>query len=939
MALSCTCLIRSTMAQHWHVVLYCICLIYSVVAVSRENFKTCEQSGFCKRQRAVEAGHSSYAVLLDSLDLKPSSITLQLVNRKNNVRFKLELYALAHNMARIKLNEFSPLKSRYEIPIGDTLIKEPVLQNLKLVSKEKNSLILSFETNHVVITAEPFRIDFLTNDHPVLSINSQGLFKFEHLRQKQDANPAEPPQEGGESNEEKKENTQEESKSEPEEPDMWEETFKSFTDSKPNGPTSVGIDISFPGFENVYGIPEHADSFALKSTKSTDPYRLYNLDVFEYELYNPMALYGSIPVMLAHNEERTVGVFWHNAAETWVDITSNVADKNLFKKMMDYVKGDQEIPQTDTHWFSESGIIDVFVMLGPKPKDVFYQYSLLTGTTPLPPLFALAYHQSRWNYNDEEDVKNVDNNFDVHDIPYDVLWLDIEHTDGKRYFTWDNAKFPNPEDMVRNLSSKGRKLVNVVDPHLKRDDDYSIYKEGKEKDIFVKNKDGGVFEGWCWPGSSSWPDFLDPNVREWWASKFDFKEYKGTTKDVFIWNDMNEPSVFNGPEITMPKDLIHVNGWEHRDIHNIYGMHVHRATMEGILARSNHQERSFVLTRAIFAGSQRYAAVWTGDNTGEWGHLKMSVPMMLSLNVAGMPFSGADVGGFFRNPDPELLTRWYQAAAFQPFFRAHAHLDTKRREPWLLPEMNKNIIRNAIHTRYTFLPYWYTLFRHSEKSGMPVMIPLWVEFPEESSIFKTDDEYLLGPALLVKPVVDPGVTSTGVHFPGKGEIWYDIMNFKSFAGGQSVQVDAPLDKIPVYIRGGFIIPRKYRMRRSSILMRHDPFSLIVCLDRNDVAKGDLYIDDYHSTKYKQAEFAHQEFTFEKNTLSTKLVNPQTSYKTKEWIERIIIAGLEKQPMKPTLSVNGSPSKILETKYYTETKVLVIRKPGVNIMDNWTITLE
>ena len=206
---------------------------------------------------------------------------------------------------------------------------------------------------------------------------------------------------------------------------------------------------------------------------------------------------------------------------------------------------------------------------------------------------------------------------------------------------------------------------------------------------------------------------------------------------------MNEPSVFNGPEITFHKDVKH-GDWENRDLHNLYGFYVHQATAEGQLLRSEQKERIFVLTRAFFAGSQRYGAVWTGDNLGEWGHLKASNPMLLTHSLVGITHIGADVGGFFKNPDPELLTRWYQAAAYQPFMRAHAHLDTNRREPYLMPEHNMKIIRDAIRARYSYLPYWYTLFYEGEQKGHPVMRPLWVEYPTDHETFRMDDEYLVG---------------------------------------------------------------------------------------------------------------------------------------------------------------------------------------------------
>uniref|UniRef100_A0A4W3HM84 Neutral alpha-glucosidase AB-like n=1 Tax=Callorhinchus milii TaxID=7868 RepID=A0A4W3HM84_CALMI len=257
-----------------------------------------------------------------------------------------------------------------------------------------------------------------------------------------------------------------------------------------------------------------------------DPYRLYNLDVFQYEINNPMALYGAVPVMLAHNARRTLGMFWLNAAETWVDISSNTAGKTLFGKMLDYVQGANEIPQTDVRWMSESGIIDVFVLLGPSPFDVFRQYASLTGTQALPPMFAIAYHQCRWNYNDEEDVRSVDAGFDEHDIPYDVIWLDIEHADGKRYFTWDPNKFPNPKGMLQNLETKRRKMVSIVDPHIKIDTDYKIHNAIQSKNFYVKTKDGNDYEGWCWPGSAGYPDFTNPEMRAWWSSMFAYDQYE-----------------------------------------------------------------------------------------------------------------------------------------------------------------------------------------------------------------------------------------------------------------------------------------------------------------------------------------------------------------------------------------------------------------------------
>ncbi|KAJ1938486.1 hypothetical protein EC988_007575, partial [Linderina pennispora] len=376
-----------------------------------------------------------------------------------------------------------------------------------------------------------------------------------------------------------------------------------------------------------------------------------------------MALYGAIPFMVAHRAEATVGVFWLNAAETWIDVTREKAGAlgGLF--------GGAKEPEVATHWVSESGVMDVFLLPGPSVADMYRQYAELVEPTPLPREFALGYHQCRWNYLDQNDVLTVNKKLEESKIPYDVIWLDIEHTDGKRYFTWDTAKFPDPVAMQQQLAAGGHRLVNVVDPHIKHDPEYRVWKEANDSGFFVKNKAGSDnYQGWCWPGDSNWVDYLNPNASQWISEQFHLDKYAGSTKDLFVWNDMNEPSVFNGPEISMEKDITHYGGWEHRDVHNIFGMLYHKATADGLRTRESPNMRPFVLSRAYFAGSQRYGAIWTGDNAANWEHLRASVPMILSNNIAGMHFSGADVGGFFGNPDAELLTRWYQLGIWYPFF-------------------------------------------------------------------------------------------------------------------------------------------------------------------------------------------------------------------------------------------------------------------------------
>jgi alpha 1,3-glucosidase len=366
-------------------------------------------------------------------------------------------------------------------------------------------------------------------DDLLLSINNKNLFNIQHLQEKKDG-------------------------------DDWEDAFRSHTDRRPHGPQTISFDVSFHGSEHVYGIPERATSLALKPTKgpgiTSEPYRLFNLDVFEYLDESPFGLYGAIPFMLSPNKERTVGFFMLNAAEMQIDVLSQGWDKSINQveggTFAGSSTGVDEEKQVDTHWIVESGAFDSFMFVGPTSKEVIKQYCGVTGTTVLPQLFSIAYHQCRWNYKDEADVAEVDAGFDEHDIPYDTIWLDIEHTDGKRYFTWDPNLFPNPKEMQDKIGAKGRHMVTIVDPHVKRDDNFPLHKEASSKGYYVKDANGNDFDGWCWPGASSYLDMLSPTIRSWWAEKFSFSSYVGSTPILHIWNDMNEPSVFNGPEVHFP---------------------------------------------------------------------------------------------------------------------------------------------------------------------------------------------------------------------------------------------------------------------------------------------------------------------------------------------------------------------------------------------------
>eukprot|EP00535_Pseudo-nitzschia_heimii_P003333 CAMPEP_0197181398 /NCGR_PEP_ID=MMETSP1423-20130617/5699_1 /TAXON_ID=476441 /ORGANISM="Pseudo-nitzschia heimii, Strain UNC1101" /LENGTH=1025 /DNA_ID=CAMNT_0042631639 /DNA_START=168 /DNA_END=3245 /DNA_ORIENTATION=- len=718
---------------------------------------------------------------------------------------------------------------------------------------------------------------------------------------------------------------------------LWEESFGSHVDTKPRGPMSVGSDITFPGSFSLYGLPEHASSTKLKRTigKNAEyrhPYRLYNLDVFEYDLDVPMALYGAVPLLVSQSiKTGTSGVFWFNPTETFVDVD------------------DDDSESKTSHWMSESGIIDIFFIPGPTPKDFYRQYAILTGTTPLPPMFSLGYHQCRWNYKDEQDVFQVHDKFEELDYPYDVLWLDIEHTDGKRYFTWDKNLFPNPARMQQKLWSQGRRMVTIVDPHVKRDDGYYIHRDATAKGLYIKDKDGKKdFDGWCWPGSSSYLDFTDKEARTWWADQFSYDRYQGSTPSLYTWNDMNEPSVFNGPEVSMQKDLLNLRGVEHREWHNLYGMLFQRSTMEGLIRRNEEENtRPFVLSRSFFAGSQKYGSIWTGDNAAEWSHLEIASPMLLSLNVGALSFVGADVGGFFGNTDPELMTRWMQAGSYQPFFRGHAHHDAKRREPWMFGEETMARLRKASMTRYALLPFWYTVFHEASVTGMPVMRTMWMNYPQTELLYGIDDQFFIGSDLLIKPVTAPHVTESVVKFPGDN-IWYDaerlvVVSSQGKHGSvNEIEVPSDIDTIPVFQRGGSIIPRKLRLRRSSHTMTRDPYTLYIALDAYGNASGSLYMDDENTFNYvKKNEFATANFSVDINEKYGWIRNVATigegwkgiAEEANKMIERIIIMGVEKHP-----SGVDEIGENLGFTHDSNSHVLVIRKPELSALVDWEVKI-
>ncbi|GAB4453757.1 MAG: glycoside hydrolase family 31 protein [Anaerolineae bacterium] len=540
-----------------------------------------------------------------------------------------------------------------------------------------------------------------------------------------------------------------------------------------------------PG-EAVYGLGEHACALNLRGRR----YVLWNQDPNSYNRGDEPIYFG-IPFYVALREDgRAYGLFFDNTYRGYVDVGAEQPDRLTFG--------------------FEGGELRYYLFTGPTVADVLARYTELTGRMALPPLWALGYHQCRWSYYPEVRVREIAAEFRKRRIPCDAIYLDIDYMDGFRCFTWDRERFPDPAGMIRDLRADGFRTVTMIDPAIKIDPDYAVYRSGVAQDVFLKHPDGALYTGSVWAGPSHFPDFTSPKVRAWWADLY--AELVGMGVAGF-WNDMNEPTVF--PESgdvdaegihTLPDDVPH--HWEgrgatHLAAHNVYGMLMGRATREG-LERLRPDRRPFVIIRAAYAGAQRYASSWTGDNMSTWDHVRLSISMCLNLGLSGLSFTGPDIGGFGGVPDGEMVTRWIQLGACLPFFRMHTMTGTPDQEPWSYGQPYEDINRRYIEFRYELLPYIYSAVARCARDGLPIVRPM---FMHGARFRNVDDQFMLGDHLLVAPVLEAGQQSRTVALP-KG-LWYDFWTGQRFDGRDGsveIIVPAPLDTLPLFVRAGATVP-------------------------------------------------------------------------------------------------------------------------------------
>lgn len=480
----------------------------------------------------------------------------------------------------------------------------------------------------------------------------------------------------------------------------------------------------------------------------------------------------------------------------------------------------------------------------PLPVDVLASFSRAVGTVFMPPKWSLGYQQCRWSYDSDVRVREIAKTFREKGIPCDVIWMDIDYMDDFRCFTFDKERFSNPQSLVKDLHDNGFKAIWMLDPGIKQEEGYFVYDSGSEKDIWTQTADGRPFVGDVWPGPCVFPDFTQSKARLWWSSLV--KDYTEYGVDG-IWNDMNEPAVFKTVTKTMPESNVHRGDAElggcqsHAHYHNVYGMLMARSTYEG-MTLANGSKRPFVLTRAGYVGSQRYAATWTGDNLSTWEHLHMSISMVLQLGISGQPLAGPDIGGFAGNATPKLFGRWMGVGAMFPFCRGHSEKGTSDHEPWSFGEECEEVCRLALRRRYRLLPHIYTLFYFAHTKGIPVAAPTFFIDSKDPKLRTIENSFMLGSLLIYASTMhDHGVNQLQHTLP-EG-IW---MSFDFD--------DSHPDLPALYLHGGSIIPVGHPFQHVGEADPSDELSILVALDKNGKAQGVLYEDDGDGYEYTKGGY-------------------------------------------------------------------------------------
>jgi alpha-glucosidase len=648
--------------------------------------------------------------------------------------------------------------------------------------------------------------------------------------------------------------------------------------------------------------------------RRNEAFSMWNTDAYRFQDYTD-PIYKSIPYFMSYRAGRAAGVLLDNTWRTSFDFGKESAGIYSFG--------------------AAAGPLDYYLFYGPTPKQVVETYAWLTGTPPLPPLWTLGFQQSRYSYMSQARVLEVANRLRTDAIPADAIYLDIDFQQNNRPFTVNETAFPDLPGMIAQLKAENFHVVAITDPHIANlpGHNYAPYDTGVASDQFVKNPDGSLYTGKVWPGPSVFPDFTRQQTRVWWGGL-----YRGLRKDGIegFWNDMNEPSIFDSSTFTMPENVVHridEPGFKkrtatHAEIHDVYGMQNSRATFEG-LRTIDPDIRPFVLTRATYAGGQRYAATWTGDNSSSWNHLRLATPMLENLGLSGFAFSGADVGGFAGTPSPELLTKWIEVGTFQPIDRDHTEKGTGDQEPWVGAPDQEAIRRRFIETRYQLMPYVYTLAEESSRTGLPMLRPLFLEFPDAAPDHHPLDidnaasgEFLFGPDLLIAPPPYPDEEDAySVELPSSD--WYDYWTGEKVVRPASVipltpdplanpnrkaplliPVTLTLDQLPVYVRAGSILPISPIVQSTSDTPK-GPLTLRVYA--GDDCAGGLYQDDGKTYAFQTGAYLRMKFSCKSSPAGLRLEVSPHEGSFPAWWKEIYVEVYGWIPRDGKISINAKES--------------------------------
>ena len=894
-------------------VLLLIILFNIVYSQESSHNVRCSSVPFCQRLMFIQGSN----IPLYYLDNKTIEITgtnkdknnifkalIRAYNQEyNNDSIDLELiiYILKRGIFRVKIKPKN--QKRFELNEEDDIfnIKNTIKNNgIKISIGDKTIVIYYFSKKNkvkyeLIINLPLFQLKYQVANKVIYIINDKNLFDFEKMG-------------------------------------------KDFIPTEEDSMTSIKMDMTIPESILLTGLPERCGSSILSDTSTSWFYHFYNIDVFKYDFNQFNSIYGSIPYIMSFSYGGTIfsGFYWNNPSETFISLKSTNEGKQLI-------------------FLSESGIFDFSFFASLNLEHYYKSMNEYIGQTPIPNIFALGYHQSRFSYEDLEEVKIIDDKFDKYEVPYDSIWLDIDHTDNKKYFHYDIKKFPKEKtkNFFNELNEKGRKVIVILDPHIKIDNWYPVYYKSKNN-FFVKKEDSTDFVGNCWSGDSSFLDFFNKETINFWKNLILKEEdyfYPGIN-NIHIWNDMNEPSVFKINRNTLPKNTIikyNSQNYEHREVHNLYGYFMHRASYEALLEKYNNKIRPFILTRSFYIGSHKYSAMWTGDTKSNFDSLKNAISMMISLSISGYSFIGCDIGGFAEEGSIQLYKRWYQNGVFYPFFRGHSHESVLRREIWLFSENDFLNIKKSILIRYNLIPYIYTQFYLNYISGMPIIKPIW--FWDQSELALTefaDIEYFFGNGILVRPVLDEVEDRKNIIsiFLPENERWYDFYDLNEIDSdkkNKKIDYNINNEKIGAFIKGGEIITKKMRLRRSVQKMKNDPLTIIIALDLENKSSGIIYFDDEESLDYQREEYSLLKIKYEKYQIDFEWI--KYNYHVINKIEKIIILGENEQliyskEIKPELiSIKNNKYNLEITTDFENKKIVINRLNKYKLIDIQKITFQ